>query len=151
MPVVAVSAGLAALSMAGVPPFLGFVAKESVLVALVDVAEDGDGTGLAGVGGWLLVAGVTLGSVLTVAYAARFVWGAFATKPGVTATPVHRPDAGLVVPPAVLAASLARPRLRRHRRPPAPSSRTPSSSRPVPTSRCSSCGTASGRRWSSRP
>jgi multicomponent Na+:H+ antiporter subunit A len=104
MPVVAVAAVLAAASMAGVPPFLGFVAKESVLVALVDVAQKGDGTGMAGTAGWLVVAGVTLGSILTVAYAARFLWGAFATKPGVDATPVHRPDAGLVVPPAVLAA-----------------------------------------------
>jgi multicomponent Na+:H+ antiporter subunit A len=104
MPVVALAAGLAAASMAGVPPFLGFVAKESILVALVDVAQKGDGTGLAGATGWLLVAGVTLGSVLTVAYAARFLWGAFATKPGVDPTPVHRPAAGLVVPPAFLAA-----------------------------------------------
>jgi multicomponent Na+:H+ antiporter subunit A len=103
MPVVAGAAALAAASMAGVPPFFGFVAKESVLVALVDVAEEGDGTGMAGVVGWLVVAGVTLGSALTVAYAARFLWGAFAAKPGLEPTPVHRPAAGLVAPPAILA------------------------------------------------
>ncbi|HET6561534.1 MAG TPA: Na+/H+ antiporter subunit A [Marmoricola sp.] len=104
MPLVAASAALAAASMAGVPPFFGFVAKESVLTALVDVAEAGEGTGLGAPAGWLLVAGVVLGSVLTVAYAARFLWGAFATKPGVVPTRVHRPAAGLVAPPAVLAA-----------------------------------------------
>lgn len=77
MPVVAAAAVVAAASMAGLPPLLGYVAKESVLVALVDVAAEGDGTGLAGRAGWLLVGGVTLGSVLTAAYSLRFLWGAF--------------------------------------------------------------------------
>lgn len=80
LPLLAVAATLAAASMAGVPPLLGYAAKESVLVALIDVAESGDGTGLAGSGGWLLVAGVVLGSVLTAAYSARFVWGAFGRR-----------------------------------------------------------------------
>ncbi|MFC6153039.1 Na+/H+ antiporter subunit A [Nocardioides yefusunii] len=80
MPWVAVAATLAAASMAGVPPLLGYVAKESVLLALVDVAEYGEGTGMDGAWGWTVLVGVVLGSILTAAYALRFVWGAFATK-----------------------------------------------------------------------
>lgn len=80
MPWVALASVLAAASMAGIPPLVGYVAKESVFVALVDVAEYGDGTGLEGTLGWLLLLGVLLGSVLTVAYSARFVWGAFADR-----------------------------------------------------------------------
>ncbi|WP_193612264.1 Na+/H+ antiporter subunit A [Nocardioides lijunqiniae] len=104
MPVLAVAATLAAASMAGLPPLLGYVAKESVLVALLDVAREGDGTGLAGLGGWLLVAGVVLGSVLTAAYSARFVWGAFAGRDVAEPLSVHRPAPAFVAAPVVLAA-----------------------------------------------
>jgi multicomponent Na+:H+ antiporter subunit A len=104
MPVVAGAAVLAAASMAGIPPLLGYVAKESVLVAVLDVAKDGDGTGLAGMAGWLTLLGVVLGSVLTAAYSARFVWGAFATRPveeEPDLTPVHP---GFAAGPVLLAA-----------------------------------------------
>jgi multicomponent Na+:H+ antiporter subunit A len=103
MPVVATLAVLAGASMAGVPPLVGFVAKESVLAALLDLAEGGDGTGLHGWAGWLVVAAVVTGSALTAAYTARFLWGAFATKPGVVTTEVERPAAGFVAAPALLA------------------------------------------------
>lgn len=104
MPVIAVAAAVAAASMAGLPPTLGFLAKESVFVALVDVARTGDGTGLAGTPGWLLFAGVVLGSALTVAYSARFVWGAFADRP-VEEEPVVRPvRPGFAIGPVALAA-----------------------------------------------
>ncbi|QSF59569.1 Na+/H+ antiporter subunit A [Nocardioides sp. zg-1228] len=104
MPVLAGAAALAAASMAGVPPLLGYVAKESVLVALVDVARDGDGTGITTANGWLLVAGVVVGSILTAAYSARFLWGAFANR-GVASPPsVHSPSAAFVAAPVVLAA-----------------------------------------------
>ncbi|MGW9825738.1 multicomponent Na+:H+ antiporter subunit A [Brevibacterium pityocampae] len=69
-----IAALVAAASMAGVPPLFGFVAKEAVYTTLL---EDGTKAGA------IAVIGVFLGSVLTVAYSARFVWGAFATKPGV--------------------------------------------------------------------
>ncbi|MBC9731620.1 Na+/H+ antiporter subunit A [Nocardioides marmotae] len=104
MPALAVAAGLAAASMAGVPPLLGYVAKESVLLALVDVAEKGDGTGLGHLAGWLLLAGVVLGSVLTAAYSARFVWGAFGRRSVADPVEVHRPSAAFVAAPVALGA-----------------------------------------------
>ena len=102
MPVLAVGALLAAASMAALPPMAGFVAKESAFGALLDVSDGGDGTGLAGWAGWLLVAGVTAGSALTVGYTARFAWGAFASKPGVPATRAVAPSIGFVLAPALL-------------------------------------------------
>ncbi|WP_104167917.1 Na+/H+ antiporter subunit A [Arthrobacter sp. SX1312] len=87
---------VAAGSMAGVPPLLGFVAKESVLEAFVHRA--GDGTA-----GILLLGGIVLGSILTFAYSARFVWGAFALKHGQPRTPFKRVRTSFLLAPAVLA------------------------------------------------
>jgi len=101
MPVLAIAATLAAASMAGVPPLLGYVAKESVLLALLDVAHDGDGTGLGSLAGWILVIGVVLGSILTAAYAARFVWGAFADRDTPTLD-LAAPTRGFVAGPVLL-------------------------------------------------
>lgn len=69
----------ASASMAGLPILFGFTAKEAAFAAFVDLGED------LGSPGWGLVAlvGIVLGSILTVAYSARFVWGTFADKPGV--------------------------------------------------------------------
>ncbi|MBF4620436.1 Na+/H+ antiporter subunit A [Clavibacter sp. VKM Ac-2542] len=98
-PVLAVIAALALASMAGLPPFLGFVAKEAVLTALLTDAELGGGLG------WVALVGVSVGSCLTVAYSARFMWGAFARKRGVDEVqPVHE-HLDFLVPPAVLAAT----------------------------------------------
>src|SRR5690606_41971298 len=52
--------------MAGLPPLLGFGAKEGAFESLLHVD--------AAWGGWALAA-VAAGSVLTVAYSARMVWG----------------------------------------------------------------------------
>ncbi|MEE6264003.1 Na+/H+ antiporter subunit A [Plantactinospora sonchi] len=89
MPLVGVVAGLAAASMAGIPPLFGFVAKEAVFEA---VAGDPP-----------LLAALVAGSVLTVAYAARFVWGTFADRPGAGTTPTRPVEPALLVPPALLA------------------------------------------------
>lgn len=102
-PVLFTVATLAALSMAGVVPLVGFVAKESTFAALLDIAESGAGTEVSPLAGWLTVAGVVLGSVLTVAYTARFLWGTFATKRSVEETPVTAPGAGFLSAPALLA------------------------------------------------
>jgi multicomponent Na+:H+ antiporter subunit A len=103
MPVVTVAAVVAAASMAGLPPLLGYVAKESVFVALADVAREGDGTGLGGFWGWVVLTGVVLGSALTVAYSARFVWGAFADREVEEELVVRRVSAGFVAGPVLLA------------------------------------------------
>ena len=92
----AVIAVAAAASMAGVPPLLGFVGKEAALEAFV--AEHS-------VRGVLVTAGLVAGSVFTVAYSSRFLWGAFARKPGVDDTPVHRPGPLLTVPSGLCAAA----------------------------------------------
>ena len=102
LPVLAGAAALAAASMAGIPPLLGFVAKESALEALVYLAG-GDGTGLTPAPGILLVLAVVLGSALTMAYSLRFWWGAFWAKPGVGPTRInHAPELGFVGVPTLL-------------------------------------------------
>ncbi|MET8232363.1 Na+/H+ antiporter subunit A [Micromonospora sp. NPDC005298] len=85
-----VIAVLAAASMAGVPPLVGFVAKEAVFAAFPHQP--------------LLLAGFVAGTALTVAYSIRFVWGAFSDRPGVDPVAPDRRIAGpMLAPPAVLA------------------------------------------------
>ncbi|WP_442544499.1 Na+/H+ antiporter subunit A [Arthrobacter sp. KN11-1C] len=99
----AIVAGIAAASMAGIPPLAGFVAKESVLETFVHY-----GTGHSGAGaapepwGLVLLVGLVLGSILTFAYSARFMWGAFATKPGVDRTPFKAVPPSFLAAPAIL-------------------------------------------------
>ena len=90
------------VSMAGLPPLLGFVGKESVFAALLDVARAEDRSDLAPVAGWLVLAGVVLGSMLTVAYTARFLWGVFATKPEMPPTPFPAVPTGFLLAPVLL-------------------------------------------------
>ncbi|WP_346959365.1 Na+/H+ antiporter subunit A [uncultured Arthrobacter sp.] len=91
----AVVAAIGAASMAGVPPLAGFVAKESVFEAFVHHA---------GTGPWgpVILLGVVLGSILTFAYSARFMWGAFAVKQGVPATPFKAIKPAFLAAPALL-------------------------------------------------
>ncbi|MEO3925885.1 Na+/H+ antiporter subunit A [Micromonosporaceae bacterium B7E4] len=90
MPLVCATAVLAAASMAGAPPLIGFVAKEAVLGAFT-----GDPP---------LLAALLLGAVLTTAYSARFVWGAFAGRPpSGEATATRRVETVLLAPAALLA------------------------------------------------
>ncbi|PPK93416.1 multicomponent Na+:H+ antiporter subunit A [Kineococcus xinjiangensis] len=112
MPVLAVAATVAALSLGGVPLLLGFIAKEEVYTAFAEA----EGTFAT-----VALAGLVLGSVLTLGYAGRFLWGAFAGRPqpsgaedldavpagerAVAAQDVHAPGAGLVAPVVVLAAA----------------------------------------------
>src|SRR5690606_39602400 len=73
-PVMTVASAVAIAGMVGLPPTLGFAAKEGALTAFLDEASAGSGWG------WVALAGIVLGSVLTTAYGIRFVWGAFGTK-----------------------------------------------------------------------
>jgi multicomponent Na+:H+ antiporter subunit A len=89
MPGLALAGALSAASMAGLPPLLGFVGKETAFEAFLDEG---------GVRGWVIALGLLAGSVLTAAYSARFVWGAFGTKAGNEPTPVHAPGSLLTAP-----------------------------------------------------
>ena len=108
MPWLAAWASLAAMSMAGMPPMLGFIAKESALESMVYLTHAGGGTTMAPALAVGLIIAVVLGSMLTMAYSLRFLWGAFADKPGVEAPEVTKVTWGMTMAPAALAlASLA--------------------------------------------
>lgn len=95
-PVLAVCGTVAAASMAGIPPLLGFAAKEAVYSTLLEMGTTA---------GLIALIGTIAGSVLTVAYSARFVFGAFGSKPGVK--PVKRCESAPVfMAPVVLLAGL---------------------------------------------
>ena len=92
-----------AASMAAIPLTFGFIGKEAAYAAL-----DRDALG------FVVIGGIVAGSALTVAYTARFAWGAFAPPsqrlrrtPGAPrTTPVaapERPDLRYVLPMAALA------------------------------------------------
>jgi multicomponent Na+:H+ antiporter subunit A len=85
MPLLALSATLAAMSMAGLPVLLGFVGKEAALAAVLHPVDGW--RSLQGAAGVVVVAG----SVLTMAYSLRLVWGAF--------TDGARPPVGKPLPP----------------------------------------------------
>ena len=90
-------AAVSAVSMAGVPPVAGFVAKESAYEAFVH----------GGPGDVAVLVGLVVGSVLTFAYSARFIRGVF--WPGDPADREHEraaatsvPTPWFTVPPVVL-------------------------------------------------
>ncbi|TYP87105.1 Na+/H+ antiporter subunit A [Blastococcus xanthinilyticus] len=101
LPVVTAAAVLASASMAGLPPFIGFVGKEAAFTALWDGALP-DRTAAT-----VVLVGIVVGSVFTVAYTARFLWGAFARKPGLPDTAPadleHEPGPLFLTAPVVLA------------------------------------------------
>lgn len=100
-PMLGVVALIGAASMAGLPPLAGFVAKESIFTAFVDNAQNGPAGTAAGV---VVLAAMVLGSVLTFAYSARFMWGGFAKKSKGMAT-VFKPVGWLFLgAPALLSA-----------------------------------------------
>ncbi|NYI98657.1 hydrogen gas-evolving membrane-bound hydrogenase subunit E [Streptomonospora nanhaiensis] len=100
MPVLAVAATLAAASMAGLPPLIGFAGKEAALEAFVPGAAPAPGPQGAAV----MLTGLVLGSILTFAYSARFVWGAFADKTTVSERGFRPPSAAFAAAPVVLTA-----------------------------------------------
>lgn len=100
-PVLAGIATLAALSMAGLPPLIGFVGKEAALQTLSEATVFGHSARV------LIVTLVALGSTLTVAYSIRFIWDAFGGKgrgePSSAVVKLHPPGPLLLAVPALLA------------------------------------------------
>jgi multicomponent Na+:H+ antiporter subunit A len=102
MPALAVVGTVAAMSMAGLPPLFGFIAKEGAYASYLHADLTSP---------WpaIMLAGLVAGSVLTFAYSHRFVWGAFATKPFArqrkqVGAGAHAPGAAFLAAPAVLMA-----------------------------------------------
>ncbi|WP_296194040.1 Na+/H+ antiporter subunit A [uncultured Microbacterium sp.] len=101
-PTLATVSFIAIGSMIGVIPTLGFVAKESVLAALLYEREHGSPWGI------VALVGVVAGSALTAAYGIRFLWGAFFTKKdadgiALPATKWPGPPIGFLATPVALA------------------------------------------------
>ncbi|MEM7093395.1 MAG: hydrogen gas-evolving membrane-bound hydrogenase subunit E [Actinomycetota bacterium] len=92
MPVATAVAVLAGASMAGVPPSIGFAAKEAAVEAAL---------GLSGTERVVAVAVIVGGSVLTVAYTARFLITVFGPGPDTQVQPVR---AAMTMPSVVLGA-----------------------------------------------
>lgn len=92
----AIIATLAAASMAGVPVLFGFVAKELTLAELFRLTRSDLLADLA-----LII--FIIGSILTVAYMSRYLWGAFASKHALVASiPQHRLQKPILIAPGIL-------------------------------------------------
>ena len=76
MPITAALTGLAAMSMAGLPPLVGFVAKEEAFYAFLDTSQASwtQGAPWSGIVAALVA---VIGAALTFAYSARIIGGAF--------------------------------------------------------------------------
>ncbi|MDX2485803.1 MAG: monovalent cation/H+ antiporter subunit A [Pseudodonghicola sp.] len=97
MPVTFTLATIAALSMAGIPPFNGFLSKEMML-------EEATHAVWAGVP-WLVPALAVFGALFSVAYSLRYIVHVFLGKTRHDyPTKPHDPTPGLWLPPAVLVA-----------------------------------------------
>ncbi|MDV6011347.1 DUF4040 family protein [Haloechinothrix sp. LS1_15] len=92
MPITAALAALSALSMAGVPPLLGFISKEKLFAGFLEAP----GPEFAGP---LVGAVAVVGAVLTFAYSFRIVYGAFGGP--TTQTKLREPSLVLLLPAAV--------------------------------------------------
>lgn len=98
-PRLAAAAALATLSMAGFPLTAGYLGKEGLITTLVEApAAPWAGLGIS----WGLLALLVAGSMLTMAYAWRFWWGAFATKRLDIPRTVRPTPAGMSVPIFIL-------------------------------------------------
>ena len=97
LPITAAVAAIAALGMAGLPPFNGFYSKELLFEATYHAAEHAGGLW------WLLPAVAVFGSIFTFLYSIRFLSLFFGEKPDAIEH-VHSPPLTMLAPPVVLAA-----------------------------------------------
>lgn len=101
-PSLLVIAAAATASMAALPPFLGFAAKEAGFAALAHSSS-------LGTAAPYVLGAIAIGSVFTMIYSLRFLWGAFARKnrdvPSAPVAALHRPTATFLIAPTVLAAA----------------------------------------------
>lgn len=100
-PLLVIAAGATA-SMAALPPFLGFVAKEADFETVAHAPS-------LGAAAPYVLAGIALGSVFTTIYSLRFLVGAFGRKglpqPSKRVAEMHHPPATFLAAPAILAAA----------------------------------------------
>jgi multicomponent Na+:H+ antiporter subunit A len=100
-PLLIIASGATA-SMAALPPFLGFVAKEADYETLLHSETLGPTAPF-------VLAAIVIGSVFTTVYSLRFLWGAFARKgrpePSTRVANMHKPPNTFLAPPALLAAA----------------------------------------------
>ena len=97
MPVLAVTATIATLSMIGFPPMIGFVAKEAALTELFLRTDQPLAV--------LVLVVFVIGSALTTAYMLRYLLGAFGNRS--CESPLRSDDAdhrSIQIPPAIFAA-----------------------------------------------
>ncbi len=101
-PALFVIAAGATASMAALPPFLGFVAKEADFETLMHSESLGPFAPY-------VLGAIVIGSVFTTIYSLRFLWGAFARKglaePSNRVAELHRPTWSFLTAPAILAAA----------------------------------------------
>ncbi len=92
----------ATASMAALPPFFGFVAKEADFETVLHSPT-------LGAAAPFVLAGIVLGSVFTTIYSLRFLVGAFGRKgkpePSKLVAEMHRPATTFLIPSALLAAA----------------------------------------------
>jgi multicomponent Na+:H+ antiporter subunit A len=95
LPITAGITAVAALGMAGVPPFNGFYSKELLFEATYEIAHE--------LGGlfWLYPVVAVFGSVFTFLYSIRFLMLFFGEKPD--DLHAHRPPWSMLAPPLLLA------------------------------------------------
>ncbi len=104
VPWLAAVGGLAALSMAGFPPLIGFLSKEAAFES-IEYLVGGDVTSVTPLAAAALAAALVFGSALTMAYSLRFWWGAFARKGNAPDLTWHAPAVGFAAAPVLLAAA----------------------------------------------
>ncbi|MDH3707014.1 MAG: proton-conducting transporter membrane subunit, partial [Acidimicrobiia bacterium] len=96
MPAAFAVAVVSGASMAGVPPLLGFAAKEAAIEAVL---------GLSAVEAWVVGGTVIVGSVLTVAYTTRLLIGLFGPVASPVPTPVAPSRRSMSAPSRLLGAA----------------------------------------------